>query len=285
VIVAALAAPSRRIHPLLPPVLPIALLWLVLAIDIATGGHLQINTTFGYSPIVAGRFAGFGNQAFSMIAISSLLLAAAALEHFDRRERIGPVAVAAVVVWFLMTVVLDGHPSMGADVGGVLAFVPSATVAVLLFRGTRIRVRLLALIAAGTVAILSVFAAIDASRPTAQQTHLGRFVSKLFGGEGGVIIQRKVAANLKVLNSVWAWVIPVAIIYFAYLTWRPNHTLGRLHRAHRHFRAFAFAAITLGVLSMAFNDSGVSMPAMMVALVAAYISYLVMDLEIAEPPP
>jgi hypothetical protein len=81
---------------------------------------------------------------------------------------------------------------------------------------------------------------------------------------------------------VWAWVIPVALIYFMYLTWRPNRTLQRLNRDHVQFRSFGVAALTLGVLAMALNDSGVSLPAIMVALVAAYVSYLVIEIERRE---
>lgn len=280
VVAAGLAAATRRLDAGLPPVVLLGLLWLVLAVDIATGGHLQINTIFGYSPIVAGRFAGFGNQAFSMIALASLLLASVAVE---RRTRGGAslslVATIGVAGWFLVTVVLDGHPAMGSDVGGVLAFVPAATIALLMFRGSKVRIRLIAAIAAGTVAVLALFAALDLRRPSDERTHLGRFVGKLFDGDAGEIIQRKIAANLRVLTSVWAWVIPVALVYFMYLTWRPNHTLQRLNREHSQFRAFGVAALTLGVLAMALNDSGVSLPAMMVALVAAYVSYLVVDME------
>ena len=47
----------------------------VLGVDILTGASLQLSTVFGYSPIVAGRFAGYGNQAFSILTISSLVVA------------------------------------------------------------------------------------------------------------------------------------------------------------------------------------------------------------------
>lgn len=278
-VIAAISSIVSRRGPGLTPLIPIALLWLVLAVDIAFGGSLQINTIFGYSPIVAGRFAGFGNQAFSMIAICALLLGAAAVERrTPAGQRAALATVAAAAVWFLVTIVLDGLPSMGSDVGGVLALVPAATVALLMFRGVRIRVRLAAMIGAGTVAVLALFAGIDLARPADERTHLGRFVSKLFAGDAGEIIQRKIAANLRVLTSAWTWIIPVALIYFMYLTWRPNRTLQRLNQMHPQFRAFGVSALTLGTLAMLLNDSGVSMPAMMVGLVAAFVSYHVVRL-------
>ena len=283
VLLAAVAALTRRVDPGLPPLALLVVLWLVLAADIATGGNLQINTVFGYSPIVAGRFAGFGNQAFSMISLAALLVGSVFVERRTAgRARASTATLVAVAVWFLLTIVLDGHPAMGSDVGGVLAFVPAATVALLMFGEVRIRPRLVALIGGGTVAVLSAFAALDLARDAEDRTHLGRFAAKVFDGDAGEIIQRKIAANLRVLTSVWAWVIPVALVYFVYLTWRPNRTLQRFHCEHPQFRAFGVSALTLGVLAMGLNDSGVSLPAMMLALVAAFVSYHVLDLEPSE---
>ncbi len=206
------------------PWYPLLVTWMVLAVDIVTGGHLQINTVFGYSPIVAGRFAGFGNQAYSILAICTLLLITSAWDLFggepDRPRFFFP----AMIGFLAVTVVLDGLPSFGSDVGGVLALVPAGAICLLVLARVRIRVRLVVGIVAGTVAAITVFALIDLARPADERTHLGRFVAKLFSGDGAEIIQRKIAANLSVLTTVWSWVIPFALVYFAYLTWRPNAT-------------------------------------------------------------
>lgn len=281
------ASLTVRWSPMLPPVLLVGLLWTVLAVDVLAGERLQIFTIFGYSPMVAGRFAGFGNQAFSMISLSALILAAAWLDARDPAGgRPSNRSVVMIVGWFAITVVLVGHPALGSDVGGVLAFVPAATVSLLAFLEVRLRPRVVALIALGTVAILAVFAAIDVSRPAEDQTHLGRSVTKLFDGQAGEIVERKIAANVRVLgSSVWSWVIPVALVYFAYLTWRPNRTLQRLNERYTHFRAFGTGALTLGALAMALNDSGVSLPGIMLVISAAYVSYLVVDLERATRAP
>ncbi|NLA36630.1 MAG: hypothetical protein GX868_13240, partial [Actinobacteria bacterium] len=171
----------------------------------------------------------------------------------------------------------------GSDVGGVLSIVPAATVFILLLRKIRIDVKLVVIIAVATVAVLGGFAALDLSRPAESQTHLGRFTADLFEGGAGTIIQRKIAANLRVLTSVWAWVIPASLGYFCYIIWRPNRTFARLSERHRSYRAFGVGALTLGFMSMAVNDSGVSLPAIMVAIVSAYTINLVMDMERPAP--
>lgn len=264
----------------LPIVLLVGLLWLVLAVDIATGGNLQIDTIFGYSPIVAGRFAGFGNAAFSMFSLSAILAASAFVESREGRpSRWAWSTTAAVGAFFAVTVILDGHPAFGSDVGGVLAFVPAAAVFVLVSNGVRIRVRTALLIAGSTVALLAVFAMIDLARPPESQTHLGRFVTKLADGQAGEIVSRKLQANVSVLGAAWTWVVPIALVYIAYLTWRPNQTLATIGERYPQFRPFGVAALTLGLLAMGLNDSGVSMPAMMLAIAISFVTYMVMEVE------
>jgi hypothetical protein len=282
-LVAAVATAAARRRPTLGPLVLIGVLWLVLAVDIVTGGHLQINTVFGYSPIVAGRFAGFGNQAFSFFAISAVVVVTAVWERLGGLDA-PRWFVPAVAGFFLLAIVLDGYPQFGSDVGGVLAIVPTAAVLLLSFRGRRIRARTAGLIAAGTVAVLSAFAAVDLSRPASQRTHLGRFAGRVFDGDALMVLERKLDANYSVLtSSFFSWVIPIALVYFGYLSWRPTRTTEELRRTHAGFRLMEVGGLILGVLAMLLNDSGVSMPAVMLAVALSYTTILAVDIEARRP--
>jgi hypothetical protein len=285
-VVAVLVTAATRRRPTIGPIALIGAVWLVLAVDIVTGGHLQINTVFGYSPIVAGRFAGFGNQAFSFFAMSAVVMVTAGWEAVGAR-RAPRWFVPAVIAFFVVSIVLDGYPAFGSDVGGVLAIVPTAAVLLLSFTGRRIRARTALLIGLGTVAVLGAFAAIDLSRPASERTHLGRFAAKLFDGDALGILERKLQANYSVLtSSFFSWVIPVALVFFGYLTWRPNHTTEQLRRRHPGFHLLERGGLILGVLAMLLNDSGVSMPAVMLSVALAYTTILAIDIETrASPPP
>jgi len=279
-LLAVLVLPLERREVLLPPALLAGATSLLLVVDLLTGANLQINTIFGYSPIVAGRFAGIGNQAFSVMSVSALIAVSAGWEMWFRRRpessRTGPVLVASAV--FALLVVADGGPMFGSDVGGVLAAAPAYAVCLLMLAGVKVRARLAALIAVVTIGILVGFAAFDLSRPTASRTHLGRFAAKALDGGAGTILQRKLEANLNVLTStVWTVVIPAALLYFAYLTWRPNRFMQRVMDAHPSFRPFGASAILLGVLAWGLNDSGVSMPAMMLMIALPYTAWLALD--------
>ena len=76
----------------------------------------------------AGRFAGFGNPAYSLLSMGTGISSCALWILFDG-DRPGPqrkVLVAAVIGLFGVAVVRDGHPSLGSDVGGVLSIIPTA---------------------------------------------------------------------------------------------------------------------------------------------------------------
>ncbi|MEO6987514.1 MAG: hypothetical protein ABI239_02595, partial [Aquihabitans sp.] len=121
--------------------LALAVTWSVLAVDIVTGGRLQIDTAFGYSPVVAGRFSGFGNSAYALFSMASVLLACSAWTIFGG-DRSGPNRrrlVGGISLLFLVTLVLDGHPSFGSDVGGVLSIIPTAVVVIWLLLGRRFK--------------------------------------------------------------------------------------------------------------------------------------------------
>jgi hypothetical protein len=262
--------------PMVPPLLLIGLTLLTLVVDVFLGSPLQMNTVFGYSPTVAGRFAGWGNLAFALVASSSIVVATglwglSVLEGWGRRTVLVAVVLAVVVA-------LDGLPFLGSDVGGVLALVPAAAVVVLLLSNRRVGLLKAAIIGVGTVATISVFGLIDYARPRDERTHLGRLVAKLLGDGGGVgtTISRKVNANISILtSSIWTWIIPFAVAFFAFLLWRRTGLLRALEDRVPGLRAGLIGALVAGSLGFALNDSGVAVPAMMLAVVLPYVTYLV----------
>ncbi|MBK9178307.1 MAG: hypothetical protein IPM45_01820 [Acidimicrobiales bacterium] len=285
---AAASLPLGRAGLLGPPLALTGLVVVILVVDVATGSRLQIDTVFGYSPIIAGRFAGFGNLAFALLAMAAIATATMAWAMLgrvapapdgspparDRPERAaGPLGVAAAVLG--VTLVVDGLPWMGSDVGGVLATFPAFVAVLAILAGWRLGWLRVAAVVLATVLTLGLFAAIDLGRPTDQRTHLGRFVERLTEGGAGPILQRKLEANLSILtSSVWAYLIPVGLAFLAFLTWRPTGRLGLLQERVPGLRACLVGALVAGLLGFALNDSGVAVPAMMLVVLLPYLSVL-----------
>ena len=116
----------------------------LIVVDVATGSRLQFNTVFGYSPTVAGRFAGLGNLGYSQLAAGTVLLAGLVAYRVGGRKGVG-----LAIVLMLLAIVIDGAPFFGADVGGVLSMVPAYAVTATLLLGWKIRWRLVALVRRG----------------------------------------------------------------------------------------------------------------------------------------
>lgn len=281
------AGPAR---PLVAPLLLVGLTLVVLVVDVLAGGTLQLNTVFGYSPIVAGRFSGYGNLAFALVSMAALVVvtgtwAGAGLHREESHH--GMVGapktwLAAAGALFLVVVVADGHPGLGADVGGVLALVPAGLVVLLLLRGGRVRWTQVVAIGGAAVVALGAFAAIDLARPEEEQTHVGRFAAQVVDGGAGVgtVLERKLGANLSLLfSSVWALVIPVALAFLIFLVWRRPSVLRQLEGAVPGLRALLVGAVVLAVLGGGLNDSGVAVPAMMMGVLLPYVTVLAMDLK------
>ena len=274
VLITAVAVRARR-HPLGPLVW---IAWLTVAlfvVDIGLGGRLQYSSVLGYSYFTAARFFGVGNSAFGVLAASGLIAASLFVEYTPRR-RDGLLVASCLLA---LVAFVDGAPTLGADFGGLLTLLlVSGITIVVLWRG--ISWRRGALVLGGVVLVVAVVVGVDLLRPPEVRTHLGRFVSDAFGGNGrqsDATLARKAATNLRVLGStVWTWLVPIVAVYAAVL-------LGVLGRGRELLppgspRRVGFAAtIAIGLLGFALNDSGVVVTAIVAVYLGPYLTLLALD--------
>jgi hypothetical protein len=256
---AALRGPMRPLAALL------ALLVALHVGDVVTGGHLQISTVFGYSPTVGGRFAGFGNLAYGQLAAAAILLAGIAAHMLGRRRGL---AVAGAVL--LVSLVADGMPFWGSDVGGVLASVPAFALVALGLSGRKISWRRAAALSAGAVVAVVGLGFLDLLRPAGSRTHLGRLFEQI--GHDGLrpftdAIQRKIAENLSVIpSSIWIPLVPSVLAFYAWLAYGSSPRLEAIRSRASEMRPAFVGLLVAAVLGMALNDSGIAVPAMMLGV-------------------
>ena len=265
-----------------------ALLWGVLVVDVVTGGRLQINTPLGYTPTVAGRFQGFGNLSFGLVAVASVVTAVLAFQHLCDRavpggaggtggaeppppaDRRLPVVLAAAVG--AITTVAVAAPGFGSDVGGTLAIVPTFAVVVALVAGRRIGWRRALVTGAATVVVVGVLAVIDLARPAETRTHLGRFLDDLLNGDGGLVIRRKLDSNLAILtSSFWSFVLigVVAAVFVA--AWRRRESVRVALDRRPALRVFLVGFAVVATLGFALNDSGLAVPSIMLSVAVPWV--------------
>lgn len=271
--IAALAAsgPWRR-RPYGPPAVVGLVTALVLGLDVGTGSRLELNALFGLSPLVAGRFYGFGNIAFAVFAMCSLITAAGAASYLIRRGQ-QMAAGGVVLVVGAVAALVDGWPDFGADFGGVLALIPG--VAVLAAGVSGVRVTVPRVIGVGLTAVGAAvgIALLDWRREPAQRSHLGKFVQDVLDGNGPDVIGRKLDANFGLLVDAPVIVlaaIPLLVLVVLTLLRPEKLRLRGLARAQAEdpvLRPLMFGCLGTALVGFAVNDSGVIVPA--VALIAA----------------
>ena len=262
---AVVVAGARRVPGLLGPAGAVcALVTAVLVADLVTGARLQVDAVAGYSPLVAGRFAGIGNVAFGVLLAASLLATAWLAAGRSRRTAAVTVAVAGLVV-----VAVDGAPAWGSDVGGVLALVPAYAVLGMLRTGTRVSLLRLAAACAAAVLVVAVLAAVDLRRDAGDRTHLGRFAAALLDGEGGTLLRRKAGAVLDLLfaNPVTA-LLPLVVAGVVLLLLRPPAPLRRAFARAPAWRDGTLAVAAGAAVGFVLNDSGPAVVALAILLAA-----------------
>lgn len=280
---AALLGPWRR-HHLGSVGLIAAVTFAVIAIDVATGSHLQLNSLFGLSPLVAGRFYGIGNGAWAVYAIAALFTAVWAADEAFRRE-----ARRSAVLWALgigaAAVFFDGWPGLGTDFGGMIGLIPAVGVLALLLGGTRLSVLRSALIVLATVFVVSLVAFLDWLRPAADRTDLGVFVQQLIDGTAGGILDRKITANLGSFDNAGAMLVPFVYLLIVLALWGPRWARFAAVRheicARPLLRPLLIACVVVAVVGYAANDSGMLIPEL---ALTALLPFGVIVLSSTDPP-
>ncbi len=320
---AGVAMAARRWHVAAPLLIVSGLTALLFLADAATGAHLMADSPVGFNLLNAARFYGVGNEAFALLATGTLtVLAFLGVWLRDRpsgRLRGRWPAVITVSALGLWVAAIDALPSMGADFGGVLSFIPALLVLVLAVGRLRMSFARAAIIGVVTMAVATTIAMLDWMRAPTARSHLGRFVQSIVDGDVSEVIGRKLGTNLRLLMaSTHRWVVLAALLLIAVALinglrsrrqpagdrwWRRRpyvlvtgqwdwmapddgeHRTGLLERLPA-LKATLMATGTCMVLAFALNDSGIVLPGMAAIIFVPLLqTVIVTDQELREAQP
>lgn len=254
-----------------------ATLWLLLVVDVVTGGRLQINTPLGYTPTIAGRFQGFGNLAFGLVAAAGLVVAVAPM--VVRRSLVArPSAAAVWAAWIgAITTVVVAAPAFGSDIGGTLAVVPAFAVTVASLAGLGLGWRRIVLMLGAGAVVVGMAAWIDLQRPEGRRTHAGRFLDDLLTGDGWLVVRRKLSSNIDILtSSIWSILFAGVLGALVVAAWRQRTRLRQAFDGRPVERAYLAGWATVAALGFALNDSGIAVPAIMTVVGGAWVVSMVL---------
>jgi hypothetical protein len=179
-------------------------------------------------------------------------------------------------------------PWFGQDFGGTLASAPAFALLGWLLLGRRLTVKAIVTLVGVLVASGLVVGFLDLLRPSDQRTHVGRFFEKV-GNEGfsgfSTVIERKSGENAASFSSTIYLVLIVVVLAAGVALWlRPPRPLVAAVTRVPTLRAAAISLTVLVLLSYGLNDSGLAIPAIMLAFIAITATYLVADAPEESPP-
>lgn len=258
----------------LHPIIGISAITLVvLSVDALLGAPSFVNSIFGYDPIRGSRFFGVGNEAMSILIANALLVFGILLEKAWNKWTI--LVGSAVCV---LTTVIIGFPTLGANTGGIIAAVAAFTAMLLQAIKSKAKVRNAVIVFAVIAAVSGLFIAYDVMNGA--QTHMGRTVEMIASGglpEIVTIATRKLSTNLMILRySTWSYFLLITLGVFTFLWFRPAGVLRGMLANYQGISVAITASIIGGIFGFAFNDSGVLIPAIIMSYIIPAVIYLML---------
>lgn len=237
----------------------------VIALDVTHASPLQLTSMLGLQPVYGNRFYGMGNVAFALFASSSLLVAALVA---GRWRSLGAPKLAGLTVLLIggWTIVVDGHPSWGAEAGGPLALLPAFAYLALNAAGLMVTWRRILVIGGLTALVAGGLATLDYLRPAEDRTHIGDFLDGLLKDGRTQELTMTVQQNFALLtDQPINLFVPVLMLLVVAALLFPRSRLGRplaALDARTPMLGHGLAAIAVvWMISFATNDSGTAIPA------------------------
>jgi hypothetical protein len=228
------------------PALLGGLLTALVVLDLLAGGDALTRPLLGNSAFDGERFYGLGNGYFAH-ALAGIFLVVAF-------RRLPARAVAALLAGLA---VVDGLPSLGADVGGALTAMLSAAAALLLLGRSRPSPsRILWL--GGAAVVAAALVVVGVALVLGETTHGSRLAHDLGSDPGGALraVGHQLSGNFGLLaGNFWAWWGPLLVALAGYASLRPPAPLAGMPDWVR--RVVGVGAIGSALLIL-FNDTGVT---------------------------
>lgn len=246
----------------------------LLLVDQWLGAPLSFSTYLGYSPLMAARFYGIGNEGAAILFGASIAGFAALLDTLadDRVKRI--IVDGVFPVFAILAVVTMAAPFWGANVGVAAWGTVGYGIAWLLFSGRKVTWKSALVALAVMVCLVGAFIAIDLLSP-GFQTHLGRSLeSARTGGLASLatIVVRKAETNLRVLTHTnWSYVLVAVLVFVGLMRWHPAGDFARALTRNPGLASGLTAGLVGGAVAYFTEDSGIVIPALIFLFIGVHI--------------
>jgi hypothetical protein len=240
-----------------------ALVALGVLIDAATGQNMIKSSLLGYDPIIGARYYGIGNEYMGVLIGSLVFSVVGFLEKNIINKKIASVIL-------LLSIVILGHPKMGANVGGTITSVFSFLYLIMRLYDIKIDLKKIIFIGIAVVGVVSTMAVIDIYF-IKSQSHLAGAIKKILSGGPLIILQiitRKIEMNMKLIGvSIWSRVLILGLLVVVVLFQKPVGIFKKVCDRYIYLAKGWTSIIVASIVGFLVNDSGVVAAATSIAYV------------------
>ncbi|MDY0088341.1 MAG: hypothetical protein RBS78_07340 [Coriobacteriia bacterium] len=263
------------------PVIALSLLTVgIIVADQLLGAPLSFTSFLGYSPLLAARYYGLGNEGAAILFGASVVGCGLMLDECQETRWVQMMSRWGIALLGLGVVVVAAAPMLGANVAVAVWAVVGFAAMWLIYHEVKVGWRAVLVAALLIVLLVGVFSFIDLRADTGSRSHLARAWESM--GKGGVsqlwlIVVRKAETNVRVLTRTnWSWVLVAVLAFLAFMRWRPQGDFAATLQENPGFSAAVAASLIGGLTAYVTEDSGIVIPALIMVYVGVGILHLML---------
>ena len=238
------------------------LTYIVLLIDVLSGGNLIRYSVLGYDPTIGARYFGIGNELVGIL-LGSMAVFIGILTRKKWTKAL------SLLIMFL-TILAVGHPRFGANAGGTIAVVFMALYFVLEMKDVEISFKKVIGIGFVTGIFIMVLGFLDA-KINPNPTHLGRAI--IMASRDGTsfinnVALRKILMNIKLVgSSIWTKVLYVNLLSQIAIILTIKDKIRELFNKNKYIFIGFSSGIVGSIIGFLVNDSGLILSSLSMLLI------------------
>lgn len=242
--------------------------FIIFLLDLITKGSFTRYSIISHDPIIGARYFGMGNEMVGIFMAIVTLIAGSLMNIYENKY----ISMALL----LLSIIMVGHPRLGANVGGTMAILSATIYFILLVMGKRINIKNLILFIAIIGIVIMVLGYIDIVM-NPNPTHLGKTIGLI--GEKGIgitqnIISRKLLMNIKLVGvSVWTKVLFIDIVVQVVLSYVYKDRM--IYIMEKGIGKGILSGIIGSLIGLLLNDSGIILSALSMSLITLFMLFIV----------
>jgi hypothetical protein len=252
----------------------------LIGVDQLSGAPLSFTSFLGYSPLLAARYYGLGNEGAALLFGASVIGLALLLDEYRSARWARAAGLFGIPLLGLVVTWIGAAPNLGANVAVAIWAVVGFAAMWVIFNRIKLNWRIVIGSILVMVLLIGVFSFIDMRADTGSRSHLARAWGSM--AQGGVselwlIVERKAETNIRVLTHTnWSYLLIAVLAFLGFMRWRPQGDFAATLEENPGYSAGMAACLTGGLAAYLTEDSGIVIPSLIMIYVGVGILHLML---------